>query len=148
MVGKIAVLAGLALAFGLSARAALTAAIALGQMGEFSFIFASVALDEGLFTPRENEALLAGIVLSMAVSPLLFTWRTPHHPVGPKSAGAAMGEAASRSRRRQASPCGTISSYAATTKPRAMSSARRASASVSSSSTMTSSPSGGCARTA
>ena len=75
--GKIAVLAGLALAFGLSARAALTAAIALGQMGEFSFIFASVALEEGLFSERENGALVAGIVLSMAVSPLLFTFRAP-----------------------------------------------------------------------
>jgi CPA2 family monovalent cation:H+ antiporter-2 len=71
------VLAGLALAFGLSARAALTAAIALGQMGEFSFIFASVALEEGLFSERESGALLAGIVLSMAVSPLLFTLRAP-----------------------------------------------------------------------
>jgi CPA2 family monovalent cation:H+ antiporter-2 len=77
MVGKIVVLAGLALAFGLSARAALTAAIALGQMGEFSFIFASVALEEGLFSERESGALLAGIVLSMAVSPLLFTLRAP-----------------------------------------------------------------------
>jgi CPA2 family monovalent cation:H+ antiporter-2 len=75
--GKIAVLAGLALAFGLSARAALTAAIVLGQMGEFSFIFASVALEEGLFSERESGALLAGIVLSMAVSPLLFTFRAP-----------------------------------------------------------------------
>jgi CPA2 family monovalent cation:H+ antiporter-2 len=61
----------------LPARAALTAAIALGQMGEFSFIFASVALDEGLFDASENEALLAGIVLSMAVNPLLFAWRRP-----------------------------------------------------------------------
>jgi CPA2 family monovalent cation:H+ antiporter-2 len=82
MVGKIAVLAGLALAFGLSARAALTAAIALGQMGEFSFIFASVALEEGLFSERESGALLAGIVLSMAVSPLLFTLRAPLVEVG------------------------------------------------------------------
>ncbi|MGH9313080.1 MAG: cation:proton antiporter, partial [Vicinamibacterales bacterium] len=75
--GKIVVIAGLALALGVSARVGLTAAIALGQMGEFSFIFASVALDEGLFSARENEALLAGIVLSMALSPLLFTFRAP-----------------------------------------------------------------------
>ena len=80
--GKIAVLAGLALAFGVSARAALTAAIALGQMGEFSFIFASVALEEGLFSEQESGALLAGIVLSMAVSPLLFTWRQPFVDAG------------------------------------------------------------------
>jgi CPA2 family monovalent cation:H+ antiporter-2 len=77
VVGKIAVLGALAIALGVSARAAVTAAIALGQMGEFSFIFASVALDEGLFDARESEALLAGIVLSMAISPLLFTWRAP-----------------------------------------------------------------------
>jgi CPA2 family monovalent cation:H+ antiporter-2 len=77
VIGKIAVLGGLGLVVGLSGRAAMTSAIALGQMGEFSFIFASVALEEGLFSERENEALLGGIVLSMALSPLLFTWRRP-----------------------------------------------------------------------
>jgi monovalent cation:H+ antiporter-2, CPA2 family len=77
MAGKIAVLATLALAFGISARAAITAAVALGQMGEFSFIFASVALEEGVLSERLNEALLAGVVLSMALSPLLFMWRRP-----------------------------------------------------------------------
>jgi monovalent cation:H+ antiporter-2, CPA2 family len=77
MAGKIAVLAALALAFGISARAAITAAVALGQMGEFSFIFASVALEEGVLSERLNEALLAGVVLSMALSPLLFMWRRP-----------------------------------------------------------------------
>jgi CPA2 family monovalent cation:H+ antiporter-2 len=82
VVGKIAVLAGLAIALGVSARAAVTAAVALGQMGEFSFIFASVALEEGLFDARENEALLAGIVLSMAISPLLFNRRARLVEVG------------------------------------------------------------------
>ena len=77
MAGKIAVLAALALVFGISARAAVTAAVALGQMGEFSFIFASVALEEGVLSERLNEALLAGVVLSMALSPLLFMWRKP-----------------------------------------------------------------------
>jgi K+:H+ antiporter len=75
MAGKIAILAALSLAFGISARAAMTSAVALGQMGEFSFIFASVALEEGVVSERLNEALLAGVVLSMALSPLLFIWR-------------------------------------------------------------------------
>jgi CPA2 family monovalent cation:H+ antiporter-2 len=84
LAGKVAILAGLAWVFGVSARAALTTAIALGQMGEFSFIFASVALEEGLFSVRENGALLAGIVLSMAISPLLFTIRQPLITLGPR----------------------------------------------------------------
>jgi monovalent cation:H+ antiporter-2, CPA2 family len=77
MAGKIAILAALSLAFGVSARAAITSAVALGQMGEFSFIFTSVALEEGVVSERLNEALLAGVVLSMALSPLLFMWRHP-----------------------------------------------------------------------
>jgi CPA2 family monovalent cation:H+ antiporter-2 len=77
MAGKIAVLAGLSLFAGVPARAAITSAVVLGQMGEFSFIFAAVALEEGVLDERLNEALLAGVVLSMALSPLLFMWRRP-----------------------------------------------------------------------
>jgi predicted Kef-type K+ transport protein len=52
MAGKITLEASLAI--GIPARAALTAAVALGQMGEFSFIFASVALEEGAQRPAQR----------------------------------------------------------------------------------------------
>jgi CPA2 family monovalent cation:H+ antiporter-2 len=63
-------------------------------MGEFSFIFASVALEEGVLSDRLNEALLAGVVLSMALSPLLFVWRGPLVELGRRWQGTRVSAAA------------------------------------------------------
>jgi CPA2 family monovalent cation:H+ antiporter-2 len=70
--GKLALVAGISSAFGFAPRAALTAGLALGNMGEFSFVIATVAMDEAVFDARLSEAVLAAVLLSIAVSPLLF----------------------------------------------------------------------------
>jgi CPA2 family monovalent cation:H+ antiporter-2 len=46
-------------------------------MGEFSFVIFSEALDEGVLTAEQNEALLAAVVISFALSPLLFAAHGP-----------------------------------------------------------------------
>ncbi|MEE8369509.1 MAG: cation:proton antiporter [Dehalococcoidia bacterium] len=72
IIGKLALVGGIAVAFGYSRRAALTAGIALGNMGEFSFVLASEGVSEGVFDAEINEAVLAAVLLSIAVSPMLF----------------------------------------------------------------------------
>ncbi len=72
IIGKLALVGGIAVAFGYSRRAALTAGIALGNMGEFSFVLASEGVSEGVFDAEINEAVLAAVLLSIAISPMLF----------------------------------------------------------------------------
>jgi CPA2 family monovalent cation:H+ antiporter-2 len=71
VLGKLALVTGFAVGFGYTRRAGLTAGIALANMGEFSFILASVGVDEGVFDGSLNESVLAAVLLSIAVSPLL-----------------------------------------------------------------------------
>jgi CPA2 family monovalent cation:H+ antiporter-2 len=71
IIGKLALVGGIAVAFGYSRRAALTAGIALGNMGEFSFVLASEGVSEGVFDSEINEAVLAAVLLSIAISPML-----------------------------------------------------------------------------
>ncbi|HET8943963.1 MAG TPA: cation:proton antiporter, partial [Dehalococcoidia bacterium] len=75
IVGKMVFVSGAAGAFGYSPRAAAAAALALANMGEFSFVLAAEALDEGLFDEQLNEAVLAGVLTSLAISPFLFLGR-------------------------------------------------------------------------
>ena len=53
-------------------RTALMAALALSSMGEFSFIVGSTAIDENVISPSTNEAILAGVFVSIVAAPLLF----------------------------------------------------------------------------
>lgn len=73
--GKAALVSGIAGAFGYSQRAAVTAGLALANMGEFSFVMAAEALDQGLFDEKLNEAVLAGVLTSVAANPFLFMAR-------------------------------------------------------------------------
>ena len=41
-------------------------------MGEFSFVLASEGVSEGVFDSEINEAVLAAVLLSIAISPMLF----------------------------------------------------------------------------
>lgn len=70
--GKLALVAGIGGIFGFAPRAALTAGLALGNMGEFSFVVATVAIEESVIDQRLSEAIFASVLLSIAVSPLLF----------------------------------------------------------------------------
>lgn len=70
--GKMILVTGIGSVFGFAPRAAFTSGLALGNMGEFSFVIATVAIDEGVFDARLSEAVFAAVLLSVAVSPLLF----------------------------------------------------------------------------
>jgi CPA2 family monovalent cation:H+ antiporter-2 len=69
---KLVLVSGIGSAFGFAPRAAFTAGLALGNMGEFSFVIATVAIDEGVIDSTLSEAIFAAVLLSIAVSPILF----------------------------------------------------------------------------
>ncbi len=52
-------------------RVVVLSALALAQLGEFSFVLAAVGTDLGLTPPALRQPLLAAIVLSMVVTPFL-----------------------------------------------------------------------------
>ena len=52
---------------------ALTIAASLAQIGEFSFILASLGISMGLLPPEGKDLILAGAILSILVNPLCFS---------------------------------------------------------------------------
>jgi len=62
---------------GYSPRAALIIAIALAQIGEFSFILADLAAHEGLVSAEGQSLLVACAIVSLALNPLLFRGISP-----------------------------------------------------------------------
>jgi len=72
LLGKpLAALAVVAL-LGYSVRTALTVAIGLAQIGEFSFILADVAGRLGMFPAAGRSVLVASAIVSIGLNPLLF----------------------------------------------------------------------------
>jgi len=67
------------LAAGLGARAAITAGLSLAQIGEFSFVLATVGRAQGLLTDELYQIVLAASVLTLLLTPVLVS-------VGPKLA--------------------------------------------------------------
>jgi len=57
---------------GYSTTTAFTVALALAQIGEFSFILSGEARKLGLITPEKESVLIAAAILSLALNPLLF----------------------------------------------------------------------------
>lgn len=57
---------------GYSRRTALTISVSLAQIGEFSFILATLGVELGLLPPAGQDMILAGAILSITVNPLLF----------------------------------------------------------------------------
>lgn len=60
------------LAFRFPIETALTVSASLAQIGEFSFIVASLGVALGLLPPEAQNLILAGAILSIAVNPLVF----------------------------------------------------------------------------
>ena len=93
---KVLVITPAALAFDYPARAALLAGLALGNMGEFSFVLATTAEEEGVFDVALSHALLGAVLVSIAVSPLLFRAQGPitaalgRLPAGARLTGRAL----------------------------------------------------------
>lgn len=55
-------------------RTAITTGIILAQVGEFSFVLASVGVDYGVITSADFQNLLVTIIITMIVTPLLVTF--------------------------------------------------------------------------
>lgn len=63
---------GIVAFLGYPARTALTVAIGLAQIGEFSFILAQVARDHALLPGSATHLLVATAIISITINPLLF----------------------------------------------------------------------------
>jgi CPA2 family monovalent cation:H+ antiporter-2 len=72
LIAKPVVAWGLVWTLGYSVRTALTVAIALARIGEFSFILAGLAADLKLLAPEGESLLVAAAILTISLNPLLF----------------------------------------------------------------------------
>jgi CPA2 family monovalent cation:H+ antiporter-2 len=77
MVGKSLAAFVIVLAFRHPVRTALTVSASLAQIGEFSFILASLGAALGLLPPDGRDYILAGAILSIALNPLAFAGVAP-----------------------------------------------------------------------
>jgi CPA2 family monovalent cation:H+ antiporter-2 len=58
-------------------KVAMTVAVALAQIGEFSFILSTIARDLGIFTVAATNTLVAASMLSIVLNPLLYRGVVP-----------------------------------------------------------------------
>ena len=77
MVGKSLAAFVIVLAFRHPVRTALTVSASLAQIGEFSFILASLGAALGLLPPDGRDLILAGALLSIALNPVTFAGIEP-----------------------------------------------------------------------
>lgn len=66
-------------AFGYAGDTALTIAASLAQIGEFSFILASLGTGLGLLPAEARDLILAGAIVSIFLNPLIFTMIVRKH---------------------------------------------------------------------
>ncbi|GJG96348.1 YbaL family putative K(+) efflux transporter [Cupriavidus pauculus] len=72
VVGKSVAALGIVRVFGHSNRVGLTIAVSLAQIGEFSFILASLGVYLNILPERGQALILAGALLSILLNPVLF----------------------------------------------------------------------------
>lgn len=72
VLGKSFFALGLVLMFRYPLNTALIVSISLAQIGEFSFILASLSVSLGLLTPEKQNLILAGAIISIALNSFLF----------------------------------------------------------------------------
>jgi CPA2 family monovalent cation:H+ antiporter-2 len=77
MLGKTVVTIAIVLAAGYPLATALTVGAALAQIGEFSFILASLGLVLGVLPPEGQSLILVAAVISIALNPLLLVAVNP-----------------------------------------------------------------------
>ncbi len=77
IVGKSVAATLLVLALRYPLSTALTVSASLAQIGEFSFILASIGVALGLLPEEARTLVLAGAIVSIAINPLLFTLIAP-----------------------------------------------------------------------
>jgi len=74
VVGKSVAAYAIVRAFGKPHSTALMISASLAQIGEFSFILATLGLDLEILPKEGQDLILAGALLSIVVNPLLFAW--------------------------------------------------------------------------
>ncbi|MEI2456471.1 MULTISPECIES: YbaL family putative K(+) efflux transporter [Lysobacter] len=74
VVGKSVAAYAIVRAFGKPHSTALMISASLAQIGEFSFILATLGLDLEILPKEGQDLILAGALLSIIVNPLLFAW--------------------------------------------------------------------------
>ena len=77
LVGKPLAAIGIVFLLGYPVRTALTVAMGLAQIGEFSFIVAEIARGLHLLSPEGQSTIIAVAMLSIALNPLLFRMVDP-----------------------------------------------------------------------
>ncbi len=77
MIGKTIAALALVLAFRYPLNTALTVAVSLAQIGEFSFIMAGLGLSLGLLPAEGMSLVLAGALISIALNPFMFAMAAP-----------------------------------------------------------------------
>ena len=77
VVGKVAIVTGLVLALGMPGRVALLTGLALGQIGEFSFVLARLGVDRGALSPHAFDLVLGAALVTIVVSPWMLQLSGP-----------------------------------------------------------------------
>jgi len=77
MIGKPVAALAIVLLLGYPLRTALAIAVALAQIGEFSFILAALGLELKILPPEANSTLVAAAILSIALNPILYRFVDP-----------------------------------------------------------------------
>jgi CPA2 family monovalent cation:H+ antiporter-2 len=77
LVGKPLVALGVVAALGYPVRTGLVAALGLAQVGEFSFILGSLALEHGILPAAGFSVVVACAIVSISINPFLFGWLDP-----------------------------------------------------------------------
>ena len=97
IIGKSFAAYGLVRLFGESHLTGLTVSASLAQIGEFSFILATLGDSLGVLNADGRDLILASAIISIMVHPLVFTladrWSRPHAEETPKMTGAGKGHA-------------------------------------------------------
>jgi monovalent cation:H+ antiporter-2, CPA2 family len=76
IIGKGVAAYGICRMFGQPTATGLLVAAALAQIGEFSFVFASLARSLGIMSMDTYNLILGGALISIALNPFLFNWAT------------------------------------------------------------------------
>ena len=87
IVGKSAAAYAIVRAFRHSSETALTVAASLAQIGEFSFILASLGTGLGILPSEGRDLILAGAIISIFLNPFLFSLAVPRKAKKPAAAG-------------------------------------------------------------
>ncbi len=72
MVGKPLAAFGITLLFGQDIRTGLGVAVALGQVGEFSFLLGTLAVQAGALPQEAMNPIVAGAIISITLNPMLY----------------------------------------------------------------------------